>query len=278
MHNIITNFDQILDFAKGMNISTDRKRGILREYLQSKFITIFYSLSKSHKLALSGDSSLRLLKNIDRFSEDLCFTNLGILDDDVASIFYEVVKRFNFEGLTAELILPTKEWRSIDLLKSNQQLNIEKTYFDIRFSGLLSKLDITNNPNEILSIRISYESSWIGIKTENILFNKYGFIESVLSVDINQLLVQKLFLYTKGNSVQPKDIYDIVWLYSQGAKVDKDFAKVNLLENIALQAKYKYTLGNIPESFKNKLAPYLFNFNDVKKLDLFGLVLEELCK
>ena len=43
-----------------------------------------------------------------------------------------------------------------------------------------------------------------------------------------------------------------------------------------IQAQEKYLKGGIPESYKNKLVPLLFDFDDVKKVDLFGMVLMDL--
>lgn len=78
------------------------------------------------------------------------------------------------------------------------------------------------------------------------------------------------------NITQPRDIYDIVWLYSQGAKIDLDFARLNNLPDIVSTASDKFNAEGIPAGFKNKLMPFLFNSEDIRKLDLFGSVLKEL--
>ena len=105
------------------------------------------------------------------------------------------------------------------------------------------------------------------------LFNKYGFVENVVTNQTNQALVQKLAAYVERKTTQPRDIYDIVWLYSQGARFDVAFAKANGLRDIAVRALSKYESEGIPEGFKNKLMPFLFNPEDVRKLDLLGDVL-----
>ncbi len=276
MHNIITNFDQILNFAKETQAPVDKRRGVIREYLQSKFIATMYSLPNSEKLSFVGGTSLRLLRNSNRFSEDLDFDNLGLLNTEVKSLVSEVVRRFQAEGLEVELRSQIKEGKNLNEKNDSGNLPTGKTYFDLRFPSLLKELKITTNPREKLMIKFDYASFWKGQSTEVVLFNKYGFIENIVANKINQTIVQKLAAYVQRKITQPRDIYDIVWLYSQGARVDLAFAEVNKLGDIVQKATDKYTLEGIPENFKNKLAPFLFNSDDVRKLNLFGSVLSSL--
>ena len=268
MHNIITNFDQILEFAEHLKVPIDKKRGIIREYLQVKFISILYSLPKSQKLSFVGGTSLRLLRNSNRFSEDLDFDNLGLSNEEIKALVQEVVRRFQVEGLDVEFKIRTKIEKGLK----------NKIYFDLRFPNLLKELEISTNPREKLMIKFDYANLWKGQVTETVLLNKYGFIENVVLNNLNQTIVQKLTAYVRRKITQPRDIYDVVWLYSQGAKVDVKFAEVNGLGNIVKRAQDKYHTQGIPKNFKNKLLPFLFNPEDARKLDLFDSVLKELGK
>ncbi len=261
MNNLVTNFDQIVEFAERMGVPVDKKRGIIREYLQSKFISILYSLPDSQKLSFVGGTGLRLIRGLNRFSEDLDFDNLGLSNDKVRYLVSEVVKRFQTEGISTELKLQTRE---------------EKTYFELKFPNLLKELKITTNPKEKLMVKFDYASSWKAQTTETILFSKYGFIESVVVNELNQNMVQKLVAYLHRKTVQPRDIYDIVWMYSQGARPDTVFAENNGFGDIVQQALAKFNSEGVTPGFKNRLAPFLFNPADVSKLDLFRSVLKDL--
>src|SRR3989344_5874382 len=103
MNNLITNFPQILEFAKSANLPLEKKRAIIREYLQTKILTIIYQQPLAKKLSFVGGTSLRLLRNLNRFSEDLDFDNLGLSNNEVTELVHEVVRRFQSEGLTIEL-------------------------------------------------------------------------------------------------------------------------------------------------------------------------------
>ncbi|EKD99978.1 MAG: hypothetical protein ACD_22C00118G0001 [uncultured bacterium] len=261
MHNIATNFNQILDFASQMQVPVVKRRGVIREYLQAKFISTLYALPNSNKLSFVGGTSLRLLRNLNRFSEDLDFDNLGLSSKEVGSLVLEVVRRFQAEGLDIELKAHIKEG---------------KTYYDIRFLNLLSELKISSNTKEKLMIKFDYADFWKGQNVEVVLLNKYGFIENIVVNNLNQALVQKMTAYVRRKITQPRDIYDIVWLYSQGAVVDADFATKNSLGGIIREVRGRFKSEGIPENFKNKLQPFLFNPKDVRKLDLFENVLKQL--
>ncbi len=54
---------------------------------------------------------------------------------------------------------------------------------------------------------------------------------------LDQLLVQKLTAYVQRDLTQPRDLYDVVWLFAQGAKLDREFMQVNKLDDILEQAR-----------------------------------------
>lgn len=260
MHNIVANFDQILDFARQISVPVQKKRGVVREYLQAKFVSMLYSLPGSEKLSFVGGTGLRLLRDLPRFSEDLDFDNLGLSNAQIEKLVLEAARRFEAEGLSVELSAHLKEG---------------KTYYDIKFPKLLEELKITTNPKEKLMIKFDYSDSWRGQKTEVVLFNKYGFIENVVTNSINQVLVQKLAAYVFRKNTQPRDMYDVVWLFSRGAVPDADFAKINGFGDIVARASNKYASEGLPGGFKSKLEPFLFVSGDVRKLELFEGVLDK---
>ena len=96
-------FQEILSQAEKLRIPVDKKRNILREYLQCRFLEIFYSLKSSHKLIFIGGTSLRLLYNLDRFSEDLDFDNAGLTASQIGKLVNKAIKQLEREGFDGEL-------------------------------------------------------------------------------------------------------------------------------------------------------------------------------
>lgn len=94
--------------------------------------------------------------------------------------------------------------------------------------------------------------------------------------NFGQILVQKLFAYTKRKQTLPRDIYDVIWLMAQGAKIDRDFVRKNKLsDDLVYRAKRKFKKeeGKL-RNFKLQLRPFLINENYVEKLELFPQVLD----
>jgi predicted nucleotidyltransferase component of viral defense system len=61
-----------------LGIPADKKRALIREYLQSKILYCLYEQKEANRLSFIGGTSLRILRGLDRFSEDLDFDNLGL--------------------------------------------------------------------------------------------------------------------------------------------------------------------------------------------------------
>lgn len=258
MNNLITNFDRVLEFAKDQGLPVNKKRGILREYLQSKFLVEFYALPGSKEMSFVGGTALRLLRGLPRFSEDLNFDNLGLSDKEVVGLVEEVVNVFERGNIEVKLKKNLKEGR---------------TYFELRFSKILFDLGISSNEKEKMMIKIDYAKYWRNQETEVRLFSRYGLIEQVVTNKLDQILVQKLACYVGRTITQTRDIYDIVWLYSQGARLDKRFVKNNKMGDVLDKARLKFGREGVSSLMKHKIEPFLFSEKEASKLDLLGGVL-----
>lgn len=261
MNNLIANFNQILKFAEEYGLPTEKKRGILREYLQALFLAKLYKNQLAAKLVFVGGTSLRLLRNLNRFSEDLDFDNLGLSNKQITILVNEVVKAIKKENIDLEI---------------KSTIRGKKTYFELKFAGLLFDLKITTNPREKLMIKVDYADFWKGQSPEVILFNRYGFLEMVPVLPLGQALAEKLAAYTFRKETQGRDIYDVVWLFSQGAKIDAKFLTKNKMKDLVKKAVAKWQKEGNKKIFVSRTGPFLFDSGEARKLELFGEVLKNL--
>lgn len=263
MNIIVDNFPKILEFAATYGIPTNKKRGILREYLQVKILEKIYQKKLSSEIFFIGGTSLRILRGLDRFSEDLDFDLGKINQKEIKKIINEVVKEFANENIEAEIY---------------QNQTAKRNYFEIRFPNLLYQLNISNNKDEKLTIKLDFEKYWKSEKREIILVNRYGFIFNAVTINIDQILTQKLFAYISRKQTLGRDIYDVIWLIGQGANIDWNFAKKNSLpqnlQEIATQKfeKEKKSLANI----KRRLIPFLIEEENADKLIFFPKLVSDL--
>lgn len=261
MNNITSNFDQIIGQSKANGIPAEKMRGILREYLQIKFLTGLYSRPAAKKLSFIGGTSLRLLHGINRFSEDLDFDNLGLKRQELSGLITGVAQEFKRENIEVEV---------------SAKLQEGITYHELRFPKLLFDLKISTNPREKLMIKIDYSSQWKGQKLETVLLSRYGFIEQITTNPLSQIMIQKLAAYINRKRTQPRDIYDVVWLFASGIKPDKKFMKINRIPDLIEKAQEKFNAEGVNLAMEQRLRPFLFNESETAKLRLFPEVLKKL--
>jgi predicted nucleotidyltransferase component of viral defense system len=261
MNNLASNFDQIIEMAQKAQAPIDKKRGIIREFLQVRVIEILYGLSSSKHLSFVGGTSLRLLRGIDRFSEDLDFDNLGLTSEQIKELFDLVVDRLLRENIKVELKFKQKG---------------KRVFADLKFPEVLYETKISSNLKEKLMVKLDSAEVWRGQKPEVVRLNQYGYMAKVLTNPIDQLLVQKLSAYLNRAQVQPRDMYDVVWLYAQGARVDQEFLAENKLGDLVSEARAKYRKVGVKVSMERKLQVFLFEEQSVNKLKMFGEILDEL--
>src|ERR1035437_3540466 len=76
---------------------------ILKEYLQLLILDFLSSTSYIRKMTFIGGTNLRLVKGIDRFSEDLDFDCKGLSKDEFMEMTDSVLQFLERNGLRAEV-------------------------------------------------------------------------------------------------------------------------------------------------------------------------------
>ena len=137
---------------------------------------------------------------------------------------------------------------------------------------------ISSQNEEKLTIKFDFESFWKGHAHDIVLLDRYGYLAQIVTIPINQMLVQKIYAYTHRKQTLPRDIYDIVWLLSQGAVLDKKFMKENNIHDTLIQrAQDKYAEERKKlAGFRAKLKPFLLYEQYSDKLDMFEAMLYKL--
>ena len=264
MNYIITNFEQILEFAGDYGLPANKTRAILREYLQVKILDMIYTQRSARDIFFIGGTSLRLLKGLDRFSEDMDFEYSNDLSSkDIQTIIKNVHKQLEKENISVDLYQNTTDKRH---------------YFELRFNKLLFELDISSHIDEKLAIKFDFESSWNCLTPGILLLNRYGFLVNVTTIPNDQFLVQKLKAYLNRKQTMPRDLYDIVWLISHKAKLDSKFMTKNQIhKRFVADALEKYQVEKLKiKDYKRNLEPFLFNHDNAKNIEFFAQMLEAL--
>ena len=97
------NFDDIKSFfGDHLRSNPSHFEFMLKEYFHYRMLDIIFSTDHASKMSFIGGTNLRILYNIQRFSEDLDFDCFNLSRDDFTRLTDQVVDRFKQEGLQVE--------------------------------------------------------------------------------------------------------------------------------------------------------------------------------
>lgn len=251
--------------GKRLGISPNKKRALIREYLQTKMIASLYDKEESRKLSFIGGTSLRILRGLDRFSEDLDFDNLGLSFSQIKEVFGEISADLEKSGFPA-----------IYTMKSTNSSGIG----DLKFPDVLFQLKISAHHDEKLSVKINYTTPRIKPATEFVILTRFGFVQNVLTNTLETLCAQKIRAIIQRKDPQPRDFYDIVWFLSQNIHPDAKILKSLHFQNekeafIKLNEIFTSEIGAKLTQFKRRLQPFLLNESHISYLDMFPDVVKK---
>lgn len=167
-----------------------------REFLQIVILKILYDKTTLDCLSFTGGTSLRILFDLRRFSEDLDFSVIKRDRYNFTDIHQELVSGLRIHGLNVEI-------------KSSKENNVHSLL--LRFRDLLKPLGISHMSSQKLAIKLEIDTNPpSGGHIVSTLINKV-YIFNVLHFDLPSLYATKLHAcfyrkYTKG-----RDYYDLLW-------------------------------------------------------------------
>ena len=253
----------ILAEAKRKDLPLTKKRAIIREFLQVKFLVNLYRLKDCSCLAFIGGTSLRLLRGLDRFSEDLDFDNFGLKPAKVKILFEKTAAVFKREKYCFEFdFKATKDGGRGRL----------------RFADLFYKLKISGHAKEKLMIKLDF-SQRERIDTEVVLLTGFGSSERIVTNTLPVLLAQKSRVLMTRKQTRGRDFYDIYWLLSRGVKPSLKVLKplgVDSEADFYLKLKKIYQKEEKKMPFYQKqIRPFLINEGNRRYLDFFGELIDK---
>jgi predicted nucleotidyltransferase component of viral defense system len=258
-------FQTLQEEGERLGIPAVKKRALIREYLQTRIISSLYGMDEAGKLSFIGGTSLRLLRGLDRFSEDLDFDNLGLPFSAVKSLFAKIASRLSREGFEVDYAMKKTDGSGIG---------------EMRFLNLLYPWGISLHRGEKLSVKIDYMTPTAQPKTELVVLARFGFTQQVLTNTKEVLLAQKIRAIFQRKELQPRDFYDTAWFLSRNVRPDADILQeIGLQDEQAafqkLDAVYHDKVKQNLSRFKQRLQPFLLEEKNISSLDTFGALVKK---
>lgn len=236
---------------------------MLKEYLQLMILDYLSTTPSIQKMAFIGETNLRLVKGIDRFSEDLDFDCKDLSKDEFIEMTNDVIQFLERSGLRVE---------ARD--KDNPKLTAFRR--NIHFPELLFYLGMSGHKEERFLIKV--ESQNQGIVYTPVITNIKGcgfFFPFPVPSDgvLCSMKIAAMLARAKG-----RDFYDLMFLLSQ-AKPDYDFLSKRCgIHNLQ---EFKQATGELLKTvdLKKKQQDFehlLFNKANSERILRFGEFLDSI--
>ena len=236
---------------------------MLKEYLQLLILDYLSSTRYIQKTVFIGGTNLRLVKGIDRFSEDLDFDCKNFDEHEFGEMTDSII-----------LFLERSGWR----VETREKDNSRRTAFrrNIHFPELLFDMGLSGHKEERFLIKVESQDQGIAYEPAIVNVNGCGFFFP-FPVPSDGVLCSMKIAAMLGRS-KGRDFYDLMFLLAQ-AKPDYDFlAKRCGISNLqALQEAIKERMKNIDLKVKQRdFEHLLFNKANSEKILRFGSFIDAL--
>lgn len=194
-------FDQIRSFfPPQLRDNPVHQKFLLKEYFQLMILDYLSSTSYARKIVFIGGTNLRLIKGIDRFSEDLDFDCKNFTEDDFNVMTGSVLLYLERQGLRVEI-------------KENINTQLKAFRKNIFFPELLFEMELSGHREERFLIKIECQDQKVEYKPEMINIKGCGmFFPFPVPPDpvLCSMKIAALLARSKG-----RDFYDTLFLLGQ---------------------------------------------------------------
>lgn len=211
------------------------RRYILKEYTQLLILDYLSTTQWIKKITLIGGTCLRLLKGIDRFSEDLDFDCKELSQEEFMLMTDDIINLLRRNGFNAES-------------RDKENTRIKAFRRNIHFPELLFDLGLTGHRAERFLIKVgaqdqkfAYNPVLANIRLDGFFFPFPVPPDSILcSMKISAMLDRQ-----KG-----RDFYDVMFLLGQ---TSPDYSFLSPKHQISGQDDLKKALGKVTETLDLKM-------------------------
>jgi len=196
-------------FPAVLNENTEYQKLMLKEYIQCQILEYLSTSRYITKLSFIGGTNLRLIKHIDRFSEDLDFDCKDISKEEFISMTDKIIRYLTRSGYHVE----PKE-REHDKLTAYRR--------SLYFPQLLFSLHVSGYRNARFLIKSETQDQQISYKTVPAFVQSCGFYFPLPVPPDDVLCSMKLSAVL--NRSKGRDFYDAMFLLGQ-TKPNYEFLK-----------------------------------------------------
>lgn len=184
---------------------------MLKEYLQLLILNHISESEYASRVAFIGGTNLRLIRHIDRFSEDLDFDCHMLSEDDFMALTDDIVAFLQKNGLHVE----TRDRKNERLTAYRRNLYFPQLLFDLQLSG---------HRDERFLIKMEAQDQGIAYQPQTSMVMGCGFVFPVQTPPDGVLCAMKISALLSRR--KGRDFYDTMFLLGQGIEPNYAFLGV----------------------------------------------------
>jgi len=182
-------------------------KALLKEYLQYQVLSIAFSSFLGEKLTFTGGTAVRIAYGSDRFSEDLDFDVPGLSENEFDRFTKYLETQLEKKGLITE--------------HRNVHKGVYRCY--LKFPHLLCDYKLSDLVTEKILIQLDLSDKVSIIQGTTFLLNKFDVFKEIRVYSPEILILKKIEALLRRKRTKGRDIYDIVYLFSQVSPEALDF-------------------------------------------------------
>lgn len=230
-------------FPPGIRDKAEYQKLMLKEYIQCQILEYLSNTPYISKLSFIDGTNLRLIKHIDRFSEDLDFDCKNMSKEEFLSMTDGVIRYLTNLGYIVE----PKDWEHDGLTAFRRS---------IYFPQLLFSLGLSGYKNARFLLKIEMQDQEVAYKTVPAFVQSCGFYFPVPVPPDDILCSMKLSAL--WNRSKGRDFYDVMFLLAQTKPNYRFLAiKQGLHNEKELKDALSLRLGEIDLSSKQQDVKHL---------------------
>lgn len=236
---------------------------MLKEYITLSILDFLSTSPYLEKIVFIGDTNLRLVKGIDRFSEDLDFDCKDFSQEDFLAMTDSVLQFLRRSGIRVEA-------------RDKANMRLKAFRRNIYFPEFLFELGLSGHKEERFLIKLESQDQQIGYEREMVNIKGCGFYfpfpvpsdEILCSMKLSAMLSRQ-----KG-----RDFYDVMFLLAQTSPDYNFLAQANGIHNLEeLKTATAETLEKVDLTQKKRdFEHLLFNKKNSERILLVGDFIREL--
>lgn len=214
-------------YAEPLRANPAFAKHMVKEYIQLMVLDYLSNSQYIKKLSFIGGTNLRLVKGIDRFSEDLDFDLRDMTAEEFVAMTDDIVKFLRLNGLNVEV----KDRRNERLTAFRRSIYFPQLLFDLNLSG---------HKEERFLLKIEAQDQGVAYEPVIADVNRAGFFFPLQVPPDGVLLSMKLSALL--SRAKGRDFYDTMFLWSLA---EPDYAFLEKRIGIATPGQLKNAIDDM---------------------------------